>query len=297
MHARESRQCRPWSVGNAAAVFTSVTTAGAEHLGELDPAVPVGLAARHPPGHDHRILRREQQIGGARDLGLRRLGQDRRRKARRVRQPHLAVERALLHGDIETDVGRPIGRRAAEDIGAQHRFDQRAGRARRVVPLDEMADHRRLVAGVVDPVNPRRALGRVVRTGRAHHVDRHAIDPGVVDAHDAVHQADVGVHDHAHRLVGDLGVALRDRDRDLLVEREHHGRVLVAEIVDQAVVQSGEARSRILHDVADAEPAQHLGGDVAHKAKLGVGRDRRPFGLDGLMQGSPPNTQTRAGSW
>ena len=89
------------------------------------------------------------------------------------------------------------------------------------------------------------------------------------------------MHDDGHGLVRDLGVAVRDGDRDLLVEREHHGRVLVAEVVDQAVVQAGEARAGILHHVAQAEPPQHLGRNIAHVAEPGIGGDRRLLDFDG----------------
>ena len=93
------------------------------------------------------------------------------------------------------------------------------------------------------------------------------------------------MHDHAHRLVGDLGVTVGDRDRHLLVEAEQHGRVLVAEVVDQAVVQAGEARSRVLHDVSDAEPSQHFGGDIADVPELGIAGDAWSLGLEGLLHG------------
>ena len=78
-----------------------------------------------------------------------------------------------------------------------------------------------------------------------------------------------------HRPAGDLGIALRDRDRAFLVQAQQHLRLLVAEIIDEAVVQAAIARARIERDIGDVELAQRLGDDVAAEAgRVGAGRDR-----------------------
>ena len=87
------------------------------------------------------------------------------------------------------------------------------------------------------------------------------------------------MHRSAHRLAGDLGIAVRDRDRGLLVQAQQHLRRGVADVVDEAVVQAAIARAGIERDVGNVEVAQHLGDDVAAEAGgIGAGRDRT---LDG----------------
>ena len=87
------------------------------------------------------------------------------------------------------------------------------------------------------------------------------------------------MHRGAHRLAGDLGIAVRDRDRGLLVQAEQHLRRGVADVVDEAVVQAAIARAGIERDVGNVEVAQHLGDDVAAEAG-GIGA-RRNRALDG----------------
>src|SRR6185503_17207057 len=60
-----------------------------------------------------------------------------------------------------------------------------------------------------------------------------------------------------------LGVAVGDRDRRLLVQAEQHLRALVAEVVDDAVVQAAVAGPRIEREVRDVERAQHRRHGVA----------------------------------
>jgi len=88
----------------------------------------------------------------------------------------------------------------------------------------------------VNPVDPRPALLRIVRTIGAEHDDRHAIAPGTVERHRRVHQTDVGVDHGKHRLAGDLRVAVCDRNRVLFVQTHQHLRILRVEIIDEAIV-------------------------------------------------------------
>ena len=126
---------------------------------------------------------------------------------------------------------------------------------------------RALIGGGVDPVDPRPALHGVDRAGGAENQDRHAVAPGVEDRHRGVQQADVGMHRSGHRLAGDLGVAMRDRDRGLFVQAEQHLRLLVAEEVDDEVVQAPVARAGIERDIRNIERAQRLGDDVAAEGR------------------------------
>ena len=80
------------------------------------------------------------------------------------------------------------------------------------------------------------------------------------------------MHRGRHRAAGDLGVAVRDRDRALLVQAQQHLRLLVAEEIDDAVVQPAIARAGIERNVGNIERAQRLGDDVAAEAgRVGAG--------------------------
>ena len=259
-----------------------------DRLGELDAALPVLDLARHAAGQDQRLLGAEQHIGGLLDQIGRRALHHRRHVALGVDRRQRRRQLALLHLGVEVDVGRAARRGVRHPVGAQHRLAGGAGRRRLVVPLGEVADDRALVGGGVDPVDPRPALHRVDRTGGAEDQDRHAVAPGVEDRHGGVEQADVGVHRGGHRLAGDLGVAVRDRDRGLLVQAEQHLRLLVAEEVDDAVVQPAVARAGIERDVGNVERAQRLGDDVAAEGRrvgaVGDVKAARPCERRGLWR-------------
>ncbi len=85
-------------------------------------------------------------------------------------------------------------------------------------------------------------------------------------------QPDIAVQHAGHRLARRLGVAMRDRDRVVLVQAQQHAGPLVAEMIDQAVVQPAIARARIEAHIWNAEPAQHLRRDVAAPRDGVVGR-------------------------
>ena len=156
-------------------------------------------------------------------------------------------------------------------FAAHHRLHERRGGGRLVVPLDERADVGAVVARRVNPVDPRAALLGSHRAGRAEHEHRRAVAPGVEDAHHAVQQADVAVQDAGHRLAGRLGIAVRDRDRMIFVQAENDAGILVAEMVNQAVVKSAIARPWVEADKRNIKAAQHLRGDVAAPGNLVVG--------------------------
>ena len=249
----------------------------AKRLGELDARLPVVLAARHPAHQDHRLARarpacapllRPSPGAGA--------GGGPGREAGDVRECDLALERLLLERDVEAHIGGPARRRHRDLVGAQHRLDGGQHRARLVVPLAVVADQRALILGGVDPVDPGPAHLGVARPGGAEHDHRQPRAPDVVDRHGGMHQADAGMQRHRHRPFGHLGVAVRDRDRVLLVQADEHFRVTIAEIVDEAVVQAAIARSGHQRDVAQVEPPQHLGDRVRAPAEPGVGLAHQP---------------------
>ena len=78
-----------------------------------------------------------------------------------------------------------------------------------------------------------------------------------------------------HHAVGGFRVTVGDRDRSFFVHREHHLRAAVAEVVDDAVVQSAIARARHQRDVRNADLAQHRGDRVAAPELGGLARRHR----------------------
>ena len=263
--------------------------ARAQSFGERDARIPGIEIARHTAGEDHRMLGIAQQRGGLRDgVGRRRTG-NRRHEALRVDRRHRLGELFLLHAGVEIDVSRPAGRGIGDPGGAQDRLARGCGRGRLVVPFGIAAHQRALVARGVDPVDPRPALDRVHRPGGAEQQHRHAVAPGVEDRHGAVHQPDIGMHRRRHRLAGDLGVAMRDGDRAFLVQAEQHLRPLIAEVIDDAVVEAAIAGARIERDVGHAGGAQRVGRDIAAEG------GRVDAGRLGPVDGGDAGVRTRRG--
>ena len=104
---------------------------------------------------------------------------------------------------------------------------------------------------------------RVDRTGGAEDDHRRTVAPGVEDRHGRVHEADVGVQRHGHRLLGHLAVTVGDRDRVLFVQANDHLGITVAEIIDDAVVKAAIAGAGHERDIFEVEPARDFGDDVA----------------------------------
>ena len=237
--------------------------AGPERFGEADAPLPVvgppGDAAREDDGPP----RAGEPLGGATD-GVR-IGRRRRTRleAGRVGDLHGLGQRGLLERRVETDVHGPARGGPHELARAEERLQRRRDRGRLVVPLGVVADEGALVLGRVDPVDPRPAPRGVHRARRAEDQRRHPVAPQIEDRHRPVHEPDVGVEDHRHRAPGDLRVAVGDGDRRLLVEREQHRGVAVAQVVDQAVVEAAVARPRVEGDPAQVEAAQQRGDGIA----------------------------------
>ena len=281
-------------VGREAAADLEVADdLGVERFRERDALVPAVHAARHPPHQDDRVLRGLEHRGGLLDeLGRRRwIGL--RHEARGVDRRERLGELGLLHLGVEVDVDRTHGRGVGDPGGADDRLAGGRGRGRLVVPLGVVAHDRALVARGVDPVDPGPPLGGIDRAGGAEHDDGHAVAPGVEHRHGGVEQADIGMHGGGHRLAGHLGVAVGDRDGALLVQAEQHLRRLVAEEVDDRIVQAAVARAGIERDVGNFQRAQRVGDHVAaearrvgagqvgralERAERWVGRTRRFFG-------------------
>ncbi len=177
----------------------------------------------------------------------------RRREAREVGKLERRLELALLHVGVEADVGRALGLRNDQVVGADQRFDGGFGAGGLVVPLDEVAHGGALDVGGVDPVDPRPAVVGVDRPGAAEHQHRVTAHPGVEHRHRGVQQPHDVVHERGHRLARGASVAVGDRDCDLLVVADDHLRARVAEVVDQRIVHAAKRGAGVQRDVVDAE--------------------------------------------
>ena len=239
--------------------------ARAQFFRERHAVGPGRIATRHASHHDKRPLGGEQHVERGLDLaGVDAVGH-RRHVARGLDRRQLLGLALFLQFHVEHDIGRPLGRGIGDPAGAQDGFARGAHRAWLIVPLHVMANHGRLIARGVDPLDPWAALLRVDGTGRADNDDGGAIAPRVEDRHGGVHQADVGMNGGGHRLAGHFRIALRDGDGVLLVQTQQHPRILVAEIIDDAVVQAAIARAGIERDIGHIERAKRLGHHIAAK--------------------------------
>ena len=63
------------------------------------------------------------------------------------------------------------------------------------------------------------------------------------------------MHRRDHGFAGHFGIAVGDGDGGLLVQAKQHLRLGIAEIIDNAVVQSAVARARRERDIGNIERA------------------------------------------
>ena len=153
------------------------------------------------------------------------------------------------------------------------RVDDAHARTRLVIPLDVVPQQCPLILRRVDPVDPRAPLLRCHRSGRSHHDHRHAIAPGVKDAHEAVHQSHIAMQYAGHRPVGRLCIAMRDRHYVVLVQAKQHLRRAIAQVVHETVVEAAIAGAGIQGDVGDVKATQHLRRNIAFPFDLAIGID------------------------
>ena len=115
--------------------------------------------------------------------------------------------------------------------------------------------------------------------GRAEDNHRCAVAPGVEDRHARVHQTDVGMHRGRHGLLCDLAVPVGDRDCVFFMQADNHLRIAVAEIINDAVVESAIARAGHQGDILEVEPSGHFGNDIAAPFHLRLSQILRPVDL------------------
>ncbi len=214
-----------------------------QRFGQCDAFVEGFDVTRHAADHDQRLLRGFHDLDGFLHVGRCRHRNLRCGEAFELRHRQRLRELLFLHRNVEHDVGGSVRRGRRDFVRARDRIEACRDRSRFVVPLRVVAHERGRIARGMDPVDPRAALGGIMRAVGAEHDDRHAVAPRAVERHRGVHQTDVGVNDRQHRFFRHLGITVRDRDRVLFVQAHEHLRILGLEVVHEAVVQSAVARA------------------------------------------------------
>ncbi len=235
----------------------------ADALGQRDAPLEVRGIVADAADHQQRPPGNAQPL---RDCGDGVIGRSRRGRHRKsVERRHRlgGGQRFFLEAGIEADIHWTLRRRLRNAPAAQNGLQRGLHRPGLVVPLGVIAHQRGHVAGGVDPIDPRPTLHGIDRADAAQQQHGNSIAPGVEDCHRRVHQADVGVQPDCERPAGDACVAVRQCHGVLLVNTQQHLGSRVAEIVDQAVVQTAIARAGRERDVGDFQRPQQLRHCVA----------------------------------
>ena len=119
----------------------------------------------------------------------------------------------------------------------------------------------------MEPVDGAPFVG-VGGSGSAQHEDRHLVRPGVVERHHRVLQPDQIVEDHQARLAGDLAVALRHVECDLLGAAEDDLGSRVPGVIDQRIVKPPKARPGGEHDVLEPHRLEQIAYQVGTVFRL-----------------------------
>ncbi|MEA2824075.1 MAG: hypothetical protein QOF03_557 [Alphaproteobacteria bacterium] len=136
-----------------------------------------------------------------------------------------------------------------------------------VVPFDEVAYHRGVVLRGMDPDHLVAALGGVERIADEQE-HRHAIAERVVDRHGGMLQPDRAMGADQHRLVLDLGIAMRERDRGFLMRRGDEFRRDILAVVQHRFMQALEARRTGRGEIIEFEALQHIEHEVGPGRRL-----------------------------
>jgi hypothetical protein len=243
-----------------------VVDRAAEFLGEGDRFGDCACAPNARPTHQRGLLRRRECVCD-RIQTLRRVGRVQRLQARR------------------------LGRRVPEVHRDRDEHGSARGRHRQVVRLLQRVGH---IGGVLDLIRPLRHGARhahqVARQQRLVENMARVLLPAGDNQRRAVFQRG---EQHAHRvaqswrdmqvhqrgLPARLRVAVRHRQRDALLQRQH-----IAHAVGQVHQKRQLGRARIAEDIADAARPHPLEGRLADVHRQGI----RTAGQDSCYRSIPP---------
>ena len=123
-----------------------------------------------------------------------------------------------------------------------------------MVPLHKVTNHRSHIHGIV---------GRYCRIARArHHEYRYAVAISVIDRHRCMLDSDGAMQQCQHRLVLDLGIAVRHRDGVLFVRAGQELGHFVFAVINERFMQPFKARSWIGGHILDTERLDHIDHEV-----------------------------------
>ena len=231
---------------------------------------------RETSGRTRRAIRDDDRVLGgheqARDLGDRgavTLWRSRQCQLRHA-QLEIGAQRTFLQLAVGDDQHRPHRRRHGQLVRAHRRFGEVLQRDRCVVPLRKVAHERRGILDAVRPLHPWPPLGGVERVADDD-VHRHAIAIRVVDGHRGVLKTDGAVCHDADRPAVDFGKAVRHRDRRLFVAAGQQLRSGISAVVDERLVESAKAGSRVCTQVLETQAFD----DVHHAVGAAAIGDQR----------------------
>ncbi len=236
-----------------------------QRLSELDHQFHARGCPRRSIRVDHRTLGVDEQGRRFPDRARFSRGRDGMDQLRYRRSVGRATGNlVLLHHRVDRQQGWPIRRRHGELVRAHGGLAEVAQRARRVVPLGKVTNHRRAVGSRMRPRHFPDPLADVRKTAR-HHEDGHPVGIGVVDRHGAVLQTNGRVHHAGHGLALDFGVAVSHRHGSLFVHGADGAQPGLREhaVVDHGLVQTHKSVARRSGEILDAEAADHIDHVVA----------------------------------
>ena len=200
----------------------------------------------------------------------------------------------VLQVGVGHEKHRHHGRRHRDFVSANGRLGEVLQRDRRVVPFNEVSNHR---PGILHAVDPRHFTAAMLRVERVadDEIDRNAIAPSVVKRHRRMLQSDGAVSHRQHRLAFDFGVAMRHRNRRLFVHARDELGILVVAVIDDRFVQSAETSTGIREEILESDRLEDVEHEVRARAIDDPRFGDRSFSLLSAFDPRLRNKRGRAG--
>ena len=223
----------------------------------------------------HRILGLDQQVSNAlQDLRVG-LWWGRGRIAVRSGQRQWGTHHLFLQAGVVAYVDRSLRVGLGNTVGAQKGLRHTGQRVGLIIPLDVIAHERTLYKCRVDPINPGASLHAIHGPGGAQGEDGGAVTPGIEQGHAGVLQAHDVVQQGGHQGATGLGIAMRHGHGDFFVTALDQFRHAVAAIIDDGVVETAKAGTRIAGGIGNAAGMEHIDDHIGTilRPSLRLGRE------------------------